>query len=281
MYFPPRNNRGERGGPSRAGGVIIAVFVAIVLVSWLTDRRHQGRSAAPSDPAASSSLSVEQVQAMLAPPAGIERREGTALAVLVDTSGSMKEKVAEGEHKAPKIDIAKGCLRSLIDQCVDFVEKHPDKPLLLGVYEFSTRSGKPAARQIVPIAPAADPPLKVFDRMWPSGGTPIGEAMVAAKKDLDKTGMSRTHILVLTDGENTHGVPPERVTAAIAGLPEESRSAIYFVAFDVAAEEFNAVRDAGGLVLPASSATELAQALDYILTGKILAEQPEAPKGKP
>ena len=29
--------------------------------------------------------------------------------------------------------------------------------------------------------------------------------------------------------------------------------------------------------MPASSGTELAQALDYILTGKILAEQPEAP----
>lgn len=113
--------------------------------------------------------------------------------------------------------------------------------------------------------------------MRPRGDTPIGEAMILAKKDLNRTGFARTHILVLTDGENTTGVDPQRVAEAITGLPEDSRSSVYFVAFDVAESHFNAVRDAGALVLPASSGSELAQALDYILTGKILAEQPEIP----
>jgi len=37
------------------------------------------------------------------------------------------------------------------------------------------------------------------------------------------------------------------------------------------------VRDNGGLVLSAANAQELNQTLDYVLTGKILVEQPAAP----
>lgn len=62
---------------------------------------------------------------------------------------------------------------------------------------------------------------------------------------------------------------------------EAHRTSVYFVAFDVAAEKFNAVRDAGGLVLAAADATQLAQTLDYVLTGKILAEQPAVPGAAP
>jgi hypothetical protein len=46
------------------------------------------------------------------------------------------------------------------------------------------------------------------------------------------------------------------------------------VAFDVAATKFNAVKDSGGLILAASDETDLKGTLDYLLTGKILAEQP-------
>lgn len=57
--------------------------------------------------------------------------------------------------------------------------------------------------------------------------------------------------------------------------------AIYFIAFDVAAHQFDAIRDAGGMVLAAAGARDLQQALDYLLAGKILAEQPEAPAARP
>ena len=50
----------------------------------------------------------------------------------------------------------------------------------------------------------------------------------------------------------------------------------YFVAFDVAAAKFNSVRDSGGLVLAASNESDLKSTLDYLLTGKILVEQPTA-----
>ena len=116
--------------------------------------------------------------------------------------------------------------------------------------------------------------------MAPSGSTPIGSAMIRAKRDLDATGMSRRHILVITDGENNRGYGPGDVANAISSLPQEEQPAIYFVAFDIGAERFNAVKDAGGLVLAASSGSDLKQTLDFVLTGKILVEQPAAPASK-
>jgi hypothetical protein len=45
------------------------------------------------------------------------------------------------------------------------------------------------------------------------------------------------------------------------------------VAFDVEADRFSRVRDAGGLVLSAGNATELNDTLDTLLRGKILVEK--------
>jgi Mg-chelatase subunit ChlD len=112
-------------------------------------------------------------------------------------------------------------------------------------------------------------------RMRPDGDTPIGDAMIAAKHEIDATGISKRHLLVITDGQNNRGYSPEDVTRIITGQSEQDRASIYFVAFDIAAEKFNPVRDAGALVLAASNETELKGTLDYLLTGKILAEQPD------
>ena len=70
------------------------------------------------------------------------------------------------------------------------------------------------------------------------------------------------------------GYSPGDVTQTIASMAENDRASIYFVAFDVAASKFKSVRDSGGLVLAASNETDLKSTLDYLLTGKILAEQP-------
>jgi hypothetical protein len=55
--------------------------------------------------------------------------------------------------------------------------------------------------------------------------------------------------------------------------PESERPSVYFVAFDIAAARFEAVKNAGGLVLAAANAQELTDTLDFLLTGKILVEQ--------
>ena len=109
--------------------------------------------------------------------------------------------------------------------------------------------------------------------MKANGGTPIGNAMIAAKRELDATGLTRRHLLVVTDGENTEGFAPERVAAAINRRPEAERPSLYFVAFDVEANRFQRVKDAGGLVLGAANAKELNATLDSLLRGQILLEK--------
>ncbi len=219
---------------------------------------------------------VNPLEEKLRMPASIARQEGIAAAILMDTSGSMEDSVqgANG-NKEPKIDIARRAVLNLVGQFHDFVSKNPDRRVLLGVYEFSSREREPAARQVIPLgAPDPAAAAAAVGDMRAEGGTPIGDAMIEVKRDLDATGMSRRHILVVSDGENNRGYKPSEVASVIARLPEEERAAIYFVAFDVAADVFKGVKDAGGLVLGASNEGDLRQTLDFILTGKILAEQP-------
>lgn len=233
------------------------------------ERRERSPGAAPAQ-------AKNPIEEMLRTSIYVSRQEGIAAAILVDTSGSMADRVPDsGGQPRPKITIAKDAALRLIRQFGEFAREHIDRRVLVGIYEFSARDRQPFCRQVVPLGP---PNLQAAERaiqnMRPQGGTPIGDAMIVAKRDLDNTGFSRRHILVVTDGENTRGYAPGDVAAALSRQSEENRSGIYFVAFDVAAENFNAVRDAGGLVLAAANERDLRETLDYILTGKILAEQP-------
>ncbi|MGH9310952.1 MAG: vWA domain-containing protein [Vicinamibacterales bacterium] len=202
-------------------------------------------------------------------------REGLAAAIAIDVSGSMNDRVTgEDGRRARKIDVARRAARDLIEQFAAYADAHTDEPVLLGVYEFSRRSGEPDARAIMPMGPPdrtqADAALSRLD---PDGGTPIGQAMLVAKRELDATGLSRRHLLVVSDGENTDGFKPEEVAAGIARRPDAERPSMYFVAFDIEARRFNAVREAGGLVLAAANGKELNDTLDMLLTGKILIEK--------
>jgi von Willebrand factor type A domain len=216
------------------------------------------------------------IQDLLRPPASVQYREGIAVAVLVDTSGSMKDRVQDADGtRQPKIRIAQRAALNLVKQFDSYAREHTDKTILLGLYEFSNRDRGPNCRTLVQLGPP-DPVAaqSAISRMTPSGGTPIGDAMITAKHDLDAAALSKQHILVITDGENNAGYSPVDVTRIIANESAEARASIYFVAFDVAAEKFNGVRDSGGLILAASNEKDLNGTLDYLLTGKILAEQP-------
>jgi hypothetical protein len=216
---------------------------------------------------------------MLRTPAPAARQEGIAAAVLIDTSGSMRSRVADGDGSSkPKILIAQRAAIDCLRQFEEFARNNPGRKVVVGVYEFSSREDSTSCRSVVRIGPPdMARAIPAVNSMVPAGGTPIGDAMIQAKRDLDATGMSRRHILVITDGENNRGYGPGDVANAISSLPQEEQTAIYFIAFDIGAERFNAVKEAGGLVLAASSGSDLKQTLDFVLTGKILVEQPAVP----
>ena len=187
----------------------------------------------------------------------------------------MDEEVAgQNGRKEPKIEIARRAALDLVEQFATYARAHPGEPVLLGIYEFSRRRGEPDCRPIVPMGPPdRERAAAAIARLNADGGTPIGQAMITAKRALDDTGLLRRHLLVVTDGENTDGVGPETVARAIGRRPDAERPSIYFVAFDVEASRFARVRDAGGLVLSAANATELNTTLDTLLSDKILIEK--------
>jgi Mg-chelatase subunit ChlD len=204
-----------------------------------------------------------------------EARDGLAAAIAIDVSGSMDDRVTgEDGRRARKIDVARRAARDLVAQFATYATEHQGEPVSLGIFEFSRRDNQPDCRPIIPMGP---PDLAQADaalsRLDPEGGTPIGQAMITAKLALDATGLSRRHLLIVSDGENTDSFRPEDVAAAIARRPDAEKPSIYFVAFDIEARRFNGVREAGGLVLSAANARELNDTLDMLLKGKILLEK--------
>lgn len=204
-----------------------------------------------------------------------EMREGLAAAILIDVSGSMARTVAsESGTSEAKIEIARRAARDLIDQFARYATDHAGEAVMVGVYEFSHRDGEADCRTIVPMAvPDRAQAESALGRLRAEGDTPIGNAMITAKHALDSTGLTRRHLLVITDGENTVGPAPGPVALGIGRRPEAERPSIYFVAFDIAAGYFAEVQDAGGLVLAATNARELNDTLDSLLRGKILVEK--------
>jgi von Willebrand factor type A domain len=256
---------------SRQNVRLLFLLIAVIVIVKALDRDRNG----PSRQERREASAAQELDEQLAPPTPVPPKDGLAAAIVIDVSGSMKEKVAgRGGDRERKIDIAQRAAIDLVDQFASYARDHQDEAVQLGVYEFSSRGGEPDCRTVVEMGPPdRERAAAAIARLDADGGTPIGGAMITAKRMLDATGLTRRHLLVVTDGENTDGIEPERVAAGINKRPDAERPAIYFVAFDVDASRFNGVRDAGGLVLSAANATELNNTLDALLRGKILVEK--------
>jgi Mg-chelatase subunit ChlD len=198
--------------------------------------------------------------------AEVEEGLGAAVAILVDTSGSMKER-APGDSR-PKYVVAQEALEAMLDATDNFVRKRPDFPIKIGIYTFSS-----SVRTQRPIQPYDRVALRstIENLPRPGGGTAIGEALREARPDLYRAGVFRKYLLVVTDGENTNGRAPDEVARDIF-RKSEGAVQIYFVAFDTSPQKFAFLKEVGGDVIGANSAPELRTALDGIYQGKILAE---------
>ena len=203
------------------------------------------------------------------------REPGIALGLLVDVSGSMREQVrgADGKPTA-KIEIARRAAAALVKKAEEFQARHPDRKLLLGIYEFGGDRTDPCRTVVGLGKPDSAKSRAALDRMNPDGGTPIGSAIAYAKSALDRAALASSHVLVLTDGANTVGPSPEEVLLSMNRLAAGDAPSVYFVAFDVADAVFYGVKKAGGLVLPAADEKQLNETIDVIVGDKILVERP-------
>jgi hypothetical protein len=168
----------------------------------------------------------------------------------------------------PKHVVAREALGQVLAATDALVARRPDFPVKIGVYAFSS-----SPRQL--LAPQAwdrDAVRQALERLPPpGGGTAIGEAIAMARPDLYRAGVFRKYVLVVTDGENTSGRPPDRVVREIH-RKSQGDVRIFFIAFDTDPAAFGFLRDVGGDVLSAGGADELRAALSEVYEGRILAE---------
>ena len=150
---------------------------------------------------------TREIEQALVPVQEAEPREGVAAAIVIDVSGSMDDRVTDAAgRRARKIDVARRAARDLVAQFAAYASEHPDRdrqPRHLRIQPARGTAGLPADHPMGPPDPSkADEALARLD---PEGGTPIGQAMITAKLALDATGLSRRHLLLVSDGENTDG----------------------------------------------------------------------------
>ena len=244
-------------------------LAAVSLMAWMSacDPGRADRSVDTPPPRAVDSTATYQAE--------VEEGLGAAVAILIDTSGSMRDR-APGDAR-PKSVVAHEALEAMLDATDAFVAKRPNFPIKIGLYTFSSsvrtlRSIQPYDRTAIRAALATLP--------QPGGGTAIGDAMREARPDLYRAGVFRKYLLVVTDGDNTNGLPPDEVAREIF-RKSEGAVQVYFVAFDTSPQKFAFLKEVGGDVIGAGTGAELRQALDGIYQGKILAEAPGAGEREP
>jgi len=242
----------------------MAVALVVLTAACTVERRDRSREAGESADAAEAPYQSEVGEGL-----------GAAVAILIDTSGSMKDN-APGESRS-KYEVARETLERVLDATDAFAARRPDFPIKIGLYSFSSD-----VNVLQPIQPYNRQQLRgaLAQLRRPGGGTAIGEAMREARPDLYRAGVFRKYILVITDGENTNGREPDVVARDIWRKSEHAVQ-IYFVAFDTSPQKFAFLKEVGGDVFGAGSGAELQAALENVYQGKILAEAIDAGEREP
>jgi hypothetical protein len=208
--------------------------------------------------------------------------DGVAVAILYDTSGSMKQAVRNAKGgTSPKYVIANRALTTIAKQIQTFATNSASggvRKVEAGLFIFDGDSAKEAVR-FGPFKPA---PFEAFASSFthPGGNTPLGNSLVVCAQALMNSPLSRKHVLIITDGENSVGPTPSAVFPRLKKEAEEKHAtlSVHFVAFDVAAKVFDSVKKQGATVVAATDEGTLFTQLQFILQKKILLEDEEPAK---
>ena len=208
--------------------------------------------------------------------------DGVALAIVYDTSGSMKDPVLDTSgHQAPKYRIANRALLAVTEQIRAFATNNAGgapRQIETGLYVFRGEG----ARQAVRFGPFDPDALRAFAEHFenPNGNTPLGNALTIAGHAVLNSPLLRKHVLIITDGMNTAGPTPAAVLPQLKREADNKSSSlsVHFVAFDVDAKVFSGVKKLGATVVGAADEKQLNSQLQFILQRKILLEDEEPQK---
>jgi von Willebrand factor type A domain len=208
--------------------------------------------------------------------------EGVAIAIVYDTSGSMREPVRNSEGGlSPKYVIANRALITIAKQIQTFATNSATgapRRIQTALFTFDLQN----AKEVIKMGPFDAAALQNWARNFaaPSGNTPLGNALNAAGQAVLASPLSRKHVLVITDGINTAGPQPAAVLPKLKQQAEQNHAglSVHFVAFDVDAKVFDPVKKLGATVVGAADEKQLNTQLDFILQRKILLEEEEPKK---
>jgi hypothetical protein len=201
---------------------------------------------------------------------------GIALAVVFDTSGSMRDPLArvtsnKGESKQR---IAQRALMKVINRLEAFGRNPASPPLSVAVYVFRGQEAVVAQ----PLAPFDAPALRkwVSSLPEPTAYTPLGDALLLAGNDLLAVDAISRHILILTDGANTAGRKPADAITELNRNAAGKKAPVqtHIIALDLNPNIFEPLKKNGALLIGAADEAQLNARFDYILEEKILVEAP-------
>jgi hypothetical protein len=117
------------------------LILPLVLITFACEKRQR------PDRAARARVS-DEVESAAPYQAEVEEGLGAAIAILIDTSGSMKED-APGDSR-PKYVVAREALETMLDATDAFVVKRPDFPIKIGIYGFSSACRRNCRSSLTP-----------------------------------------------------------------------------------------------------------------------------------
>lgn len=207
---------------------------------------------------------------------------GIALAIVYDTSGSMRETVRSSSGRsAPKYQVANRALLAVAHQIEAFATNQAAgevRKIHTGLFVFQANRPKEAVRFGPFDASALERFAQGFSR--PNGNTPLSDSLNLAARTVLASPLPRKHVLIITDGLNTVGRKPETVFAEVKERAARKQTivSVHFVAFDVDARQFAPLKKLGATVVPAANEQQLNSQLQFILQRKILLEDEEPPQ---
>ena len=214
--------------------------------------------------------------------AAVPSEDGVALEVVYDTSGSMRETVPDGAGgRKPKYQMAIRALDAIVDRLQFYVTNAPataPRKLQFGLVTF----GESSSKQAIPFGDFKVEGVRARMKTLasPDGGTPLGQAVAMAWRTVLASNLTKKHVIVVTDGENTVGPDPAATLPALReqAVRQGAAVSVHFVAFDVDAKVFGPLKKQDVTVVGAANAKELDARLQDILERKILLEEEEPPK---
>jgi hypothetical protein len=223
------------------------------------------------------SLMMHAVFLAAAEPSTEVTDNSVALAIVMDTSGSMQQSVLNQQKKPEaKYLIANRALLAIVNRLEAFTTNQTagkSVKLDTGLIIFERGSSAVA----IPLGPFNPQPLREWARNFnrPEGNTPLGEALRVASQNLLNSKAKRKHVIIITDGENTSGPDPATALPQVQKEAERKNAVlgVHFIAFDVAAKVFDKVKANGATVLAAANESQLQNQLAFILENKVLLEE--------